>query len=267
MGRPAPNFKTDAGTSFGMKRSRKAGLLDAVRAFSVMSGGPALLAIYSALSLVMVGRRLAGPSPRNRSIPGLRLLQTFGALLPFVYALAVRPWHLRWGAPAEETVKRLPGDELVPNPGFECTRAVTVEAPVAAVWPWLAQIGQDGGGFYSYEWLENLAGCNMRNADRIHPEWQERNIGDTVLLHPANGLKLAVFEPPRAFVMEGSSGFVLEPIDERRTRLIARSRTPRGLPALAYAVFVEIPHFIMERKMLLGIKQRAEALAGGRGEH
>ena len=70
--------------------------------------------------------------------------------------------------------------------------------PPEAVWPWLAQIGQDRGGFYSYEWLENLAGCRMRNADRIHPEWQDRQAGDTVLLHPSSGLKILRLDPGRA---------------------------------------------------------------------
>ena len=131
------------------------------------------------------------------------------------------------------------------------------------MWPWLAQIGQDRGGFYSYEWLENLAGCRMRNADRIHPEWQHRAVGESVLLHPAFGLEVARFEPNRALVLDGWGSFVLEPIDDRRTRLISRSRVPRGWAALTYALLLEIPHFVMQRKMLLGIKERAERAASG----
>ena len=127
-----------------------------------------------------------------------------------------------------------------------------------AVWAWLAQIGQDRGGFYSYQSLENLAGCNLHNADRIHPEWQLRVVGETVRLHPATGLKLARFEPGHSYAFEGGWYFALQPVDHTRTRLFARSRVPRGLPSLAYAVFIELPHFIMERKMLLGIKARAE---------
>jgi len=76
-----------------------------------------------------------------------------------------------WRATPAETKRALPGDELVPEPRIQITHAVTIAAPVERVWPWLAQIGQDRGGFYSYEWLENLAGCEMRNADRVHPEW------------------------------------------------------------------------------------------------
>ena len=139
----------------------------------------------------------------------------------------------------------------------QTTRAVTVDAPVEEVWPWLAQIGQDRGGFYSYAWLENLAGCRLRNAHRIHPEWQHSEIGETILLHPASGLKLAGFDPNRALAFEAGWYFALEPADGR-TGLIARGRVPRGLGSLAYAVLLELPHFVMERKMLLGIKERAE---------
>jgi len=153
----------------------------------------------------------------------------------------------------------LPGDELVPDPGYQHTRAVTVRASAEQVWPWLAQIGQDRGGFYSYAWLENLAGCRLRNADRVHPEWQRREVGERVMLHPAIGLPLAHFEPDHALVPEGWGSFVLEPIDAQRTRLISRSRVPRGWTAISYALLLEIPHFVMQRKMLLGIKERAEA--------
>jgi hypothetical protein len=159
----------------------------------------------------------------------------------------------------------LPGDELVERPGIQTTRAVTVEVPVEAVWPWLAQIGQDRAGFYSYEWLENLAGCRMRNADRIHPEWQQRAVGETVLLHPASGLKLLRFEPPRVYALDGGWHFVLEPLGAR-TRLIARGRYRRGLVSVAYGLLLEIPHFVMERKMLLGIKERAERSERERAE-
>jgi hypothetical protein len=158
-----------------------------------------------------------------------------------------------------EGTKGLPGDELVPEPGIETTRAVSIDAPVEEVWPWVAQIGQDRGGFYSYEWLENLAGCRMRNADRIHPEWQHRARGDTVLLHPATGLELAVFEPNRSF---GFQGWYLALVPENgHTRLLARGRAPKGAASVAYAILLELPHFIMERKMLLGIKSRAEGAA------
>ena len=140
-----------------------------------------------------------------------------------------------------------------------------MHARVEEVWPWLAQIGQDRGGFYSNEWLENLAGCRMRNADRIHPEWQHREVGERVFLHPTVGLKVAAFEPGKAIVLEGWGSFVVEPIGEEGTRVIMRSRVPRRLGVLLYYLLtIEIPHFIMERRMLKGIKERAESGQAGR---
>src|SRR4030095_7650882 len=149
-----------------------------------------------------------------------------------------------WGASPAEARDPLPGDELIPYDPIESTNAVTVDAPVEEVWPWLAQLGQDRGGFYSYEWLENLAGGRMQNADRIHPEWQHREIGETVFLHPANGLKLVKFEPNRALALEDWGALVVEPLDAAHPRLIARNRRRRGLASVAYACLLEIPHFI-----------------------
>ena len=238
--------------------SEKPTLVDIVRAFGVTIGPSLLLDLFAAGSTLAV---ITGHirRPKRGIARLLRALTILGAVLSWGYALVVRPWHLRWGATDEEVGKPLPGDELVPNPAIESTRAITVNAPVEEVWPWLAQIGQDRGGFYSYEWLENLAGCRMRNADRIHPEWQHREVGERVFLHPAFGLKVASFEPGRAIVLEGWGPFVVEPIDEKSTRVIIRSRVPRRLDVLLYYLLTfEIPHFVMERRMLLGIKECAE---------
>jgi hypothetical protein len=132
------------------------------------------------------------------------------------------------------------------------------------VWPWLVQIGQGRGGFYSYRWLENLAGCRMRNADRIQSEWQHREVGEQVPLHPAFGLEVAAFEPGKAIVLKDWRPFVVEPVDENRTHVILRSRVPRRLSAvLYYFLTFEISHFIMERRMLKGIKERAERTRTG----
>lgn len=189
----------------------------------------------------------------------LRPLLVLGAVLPWVYTFAIRPWHLRWGATDEELTKPLPGDELVPDPAFESTRAITVNAPVEEVWSWLAQIRQDRGGFYSYGWLENLSGARIRSADRIHPEWQHREVGDVVRIHPVIGPKVEAFEPGRAIVLEKWGAYIVEPAGEKRTRLIARSRAPRGSGGMFYHPLLgELPHFVMERKMLKGIKERAE---------
>jgi hypothetical protein len=136
---------------------------------------------------------------------------------------------------------------------------VDIDAPPEAVWPWLAQIGQDRGGFYSFEWLENLAGCEMHNADEIHPEWQHRDVGEEVPVHPRIGLPVSRFDPPRALGLQGWGTFVLEPLPGGRTRLSEHPDPGSGLGAkLSGALLIEIPHFVMERWMLAGIKCRAE---------
>jgi hypothetical protein len=120
------------------------------------------------------------------------------------YAFLIRPWHLKWGATQAELEEPLPGDDVVPNPKHEATHAVTINAPVVDVWPWLVQIGQNKGGFYSYSALENLVGCGIHNADRIVPEWQSLRAGDVLWLHPkAPPLPVLVVEPGRAIVIGG----------------------------------------------------------------
>ncbi len=162
----------------------------------------------------------------------------------------------------------MPGDELVPHPKSTATHAITINAPVAEVWSWLVQIGQDKGGFYSYSWLENLVGCHMRNADHVLPEYQRLQVGDGVLLHPkVPPLPVHICEPYRTIVLgsnlsqPGTWGFYLKKLDENKTRLIVRGRE-EWRPSLLYwlynRVIFEPAHFIMERKMMLGIKQRAE---------
>lgn len=197
-------------------------------------------------------------------------LAAAGAGALAAYVLAVRPWHLRWGATDEEVSERLPGDELVPRPNVLATHAVTINAPVEEVWPWLVQIGQDKGGFYSYSWLENLVGCRLRNADRILPEFQQLQVGDAVRLHPqAPPLPVLICEPPRTLVLgnnldyPGIWGFHLKELGRDRTRLIIRGSgdwVPGVLGWLLARVVFEPAHFIMERKMLLGIKSRVESL-------
>jgi hypothetical protein len=189
-----------------------------------------------------------------------------GAAALGAYAFAVRPWHLKWGASPVEVEMALPGDELVPEPQLNATHAITINAPAADVWAWLVQMGQTRGGFYSYTWLENLVGCHMQNADRIHPEWQELKVGDEVWLHPkAPPLRVLKVVPERLIVLEKCWTFALRPVDERTTRLVIRGRGNYNpdfkctlLNFLMWRVIFEPAHFIMERKMLLGIKERAE---------
>ena len=217
----------------------------------MMLAGPLALAMLAGAATVRVARDLGrGRRPPSGAVVGVAALA--------VYAAGIRPRIRSWGASPEEARMPLPGDEFVPDSVMQTTRAVTIAAPPADVWPWLAQIGQERGGFYSYEWLENLAGCRMRNAEEIHPEWQHRDPGEAILLHPAARLEVNLFEPGRAFGIEGWGVFVLEPIGRGHTRLLVRGRCPRRLAMAAYSILLEIPHFLMERKMLLGIRERAE---------
>ena len=119
------------------------------------------------------------------------------------YILFARPRHLRWGASGQECDASLPGDDLIVTPDLTSTRAITVRASADQVWPWIAQLGQGRGGFYSYDFLENLVGCDIHSANRIIPGWQDIKIGDEVKLAPAVGLDVVALEPGRSLVLRG----------------------------------------------------------------
>ena len=188
------------------------------------------------------------------------------------YRWAFRPWYERWGATDEEVAASLPGDELVPQPAIARTKAVTIQAPVAQVWPWLLQLGQDKAGLYSYEFIENqLLGCDIHNSDRIVPEWQNLQVGDLVRLYPKDRQGpppyiIARIDPEQALVMghRDENGqwfdvwqFVLKPVGAGATRLIHRVRSG----SMGVWDVMQPAYFIMERAMMLGIKERAEILA------
>lgn len=199
--------------------------------------------------------------------------------LATAYFTMIRPWHLKWGATVGETARDLPGDDLVREPLMVTTRAVTIRASTTDVWAWLVQMGQGRGGFYSYDWLENLAGLDIHNANRIVPEWQQLQVGEVVRFWRDAGVKVMAVEPNRHLVLAGSlqpaddtkpaqdTGgswvFVLEAIDRHTTRLIVRARVARFPPFWLSRLFalllLEPSHFVMERRMLLGIKQQAES--------
>ncbi|HYU35099.1 MAG TPA: SRPBCC family protein [Thermoanaerobaculia bacterium] len=196
--------------------------------------------------------------------------------------LALRPWFLNWGATDAEIGKALPGDDLCPGARSTATRAMTIHAPAEEVWRWIAQIGQDRGGFYSYTWLENLVGARMRNASHIIPKLPALTLGDSVWMTPQSRYggrgraKVAMIEPNRYLVLvslegfaalaraghteDGAWAFILEPLDDHTTRLIIRSHSGPDAGAHRFLFFDPI-HFIMERKMMLGIRDRAEAHA------
>lgn len=245
--------------------AEKASTFDAVRAFGVMAGPSALFDLFLFGSVIATACGTL-TRPHTRLARQFRPLVGLGTALAVAYPTVIRPWMLHWGATEAERRKPLPGDTLVPDPATVSTVAITVDAPVTAVWPWLAQIGQDRGGFYSYGWLENLAGCRMHNADRIHSEWQHRNIGEVVKLHWAYGYPVAAFEPGRTLVLAGCNwAFVVEPLDEGHTRVLVRGRKARGWGVVYDVLLIELPHFLMERKMLIGLKRRTERAWRGEG--
>jgi hypothetical protein len=186
------------------------------------------------------------------------------------YAGLLRPWHRRWGATTAEVRESLPGDEL---PGRTMsTRAVTIDAPAEEVWRWMVQIGQNRAGFYSYTSIENgVFRAGIHNADRIVPEWQKLERGDFIHATRSDwmggrfadraGWRVADIEQGRYFVLENWGTFLVRPIDAEHSRLIVRShgrRPPAWLEPLEFLI-LEPGHFIMERRMMLGIKRRAEA--------
>jgi hypothetical protein len=180
----------------------------------------------------------------------------------------VRTPVLTWGATDEEAARRLPGDELLEDADVVSTRAITIDAPPAAVWPWLVQMGSGRGGAYTYDWIENLFGLEMRSADTIHREWQDLAVGDVIPGKASlQGMRVEVLDPERALVTRSEDGtwvwaFVLDELDGR-TRLLSRNRIAMPDPSLGDRIgmaVMEPGSLVMERKMLRGIKERAERL-------
>ncbi len=190
-----------------------------------------------------------------------------------------RSWRTKWGATEEEVHCSLPGDDIIAKPKWQYTQAITIRAAAQKIWPWLVQMGQGRGGFYSYQSLENLVGCDIHNADRIIPEFQHLQAGDHILLHPKVPFPVALVEPDRAIVMHYDTRTGLTPIPgtrpagyfestwlfwlddqgDRGTRLISRFRIEYSLGirnTLSYGYFVEPISSTMQRQMLRGIKNR-----------
>jgi hypothetical protein len=183
-----------------------------------------------------------------------------------LYFRFLRKPVLTWGATHDVAAGRLPGDELLEDADGMATRAIEIAAPPAAVWPWIAQMGPSPrGGAYTYDWIENLLGLDMHSADRVLSEFQHPEVGDTIV-YGSNTMKLERVEPEHVLAWRSEDGnwvwtFVLEARDGS-TRLISRNRF--RLPTLAARLGMlpmEPASLVMERKMLRGIKQRAERLA------
>lgn len=183
-----------------------------------------------------------------------------------LYLRFLREPVLTWGATRSEAGARLPGDELLEEADGVATRAIEIDAPPAAVWPWIAQIGPSPrGGAYTYDWIENLLGLGIHSVDHILPEFQHPQLGDTIG-YGSNRMRVERVEPGHVLAWRSEDGnwvwtFVLESVDGRRTRLISRNRF--RLPTLGARLGMlpmEPASLVMERKMLRGIKQRAESL-------
>jgi hypothetical protein len=188
------------------------------------------------------------------------------AALATLYSRVLREPIVNWGASDSEASARMPGDELLEDAEGVSTRAIQIDAPTAAVWPWLAQMGPSPrGGAYTYDWIENLFGLNMHSTDRVLPEFQQPHLGDTVDFG-ASQMRVDRVEAGRVLAWHSPDGkwvwtFVLEPRDGG-TRLISRNRFRLStFAARMGALPMEPGSLVMERKMLRGIKQRAEQLA------
>jgi hypothetical protein len=199
-------------------------------------------------------------------LPAFLVILTFAAL----YWFPIRRWMSRWGTTPSDVARVMAGDGLLVDPTYSGTMAVIVNAPPEHIWPWLVQMGYQRGGLYSYDWLDRLFGYLDRpSATRILPEFQHLAVGDEIPLGRGPSWPVAVVEPNRALVldMRNMGGFDwvwqfgLDAIDEKRTRLVSRSRVRTQTAwARLFTYAIEPAGFLMTRRMLLGLKQRAEAL-------
>ena len=192
--------------------------------------------------------------------------------IALLYWFPLRRWFGRWGTTPDDLKRVMPGDPFIVDPTHSATHAVTVDAPPGDIWPWLVQMGYHRGGLYSYDWLDRLFGILDRpSATRVLPEFQHLAVGDMILLGPGEKEKLTVvaLEPSRSLVLGYKEHgfdwvwqFGLYPIDNNRTRLVTRGteRSRNTIGAWLFMRVMEPAAFLMTRRMLLGVKQRAEEL-------
>jgi hypothetical protein len=190
-----------------------------------------------------------------------------GAGLVAAYVKLVRPWAMRWGATAEEAARPLPGDEVVTKADYVATRAITIHAPPHDVWPWLVQIGSGRAGWYAYDRIDN---AGMPSTIEIIPELQQLQVGDLIPMVAGKdvGVRVKELEPYRRMLWWDEKGeysweWLLEPIDQQATRLLNRLRVTRHpwTRKTLYELVAANGDVVMQRKLLRGIKQRAERLA------
>ena len=194
--------------------------------------------------------------------------------LALLYWFPVRRWFRRWGTTAEERTRVMAGDPVIANPTHSATHALTVRAAPEEIWPWLVQMGYRRGGLYSYDWLDRLFGyLDRASANRVLPQFQQLAVGDVIPLARGKGFPVTAIDPYRALVLSGTNDgfqwvwqFGLYPLDDGRTRLVSRG-TQRHADTIGTWLFMRVMEpaaFIMTRRMLLGIRRRAEALKAAR---
>ena len=211
--------------------------------------------------------------PSRRRIWHVTALTAGFSLLTYVGVAAFTfPSHRTWGSTRAELTMPLPGDAEPRDHALEVQHAITIDAPAEDVWVWLLQLGQDRGGFYSYDWLERALGLDIRNVREVRPEWQTLRTGDVVRAAPRGylagllgdhpGWTVAALTPERLLVLDDWGTFALQPTTDERTRLIIRSTTSDRhssvWAAAANLLAFQLPHFIMQRRMMLTIKALAE---------
>lgn len=239
--------------------ARTQGKLAMIRGTAVMLGPSVVLDGLLAASVLATSA--AAWEQGRRSGRPIWKLAAVGALTPWVYRLFLRSRMMRLGATRQEEQQTLPGDELIPQRGaMELTHALTLRARPEDVWPWLVQIGAgERGGFYSYDWLERLAGARVHSAERIIPEYQQPKVGE--LITPDGEWRVLRVDPGRAFVF-GNEGFVwafvVQPLDEGKSRLLVRIRMSPLLTGPFRSNLITLPHLFMQRKMMKGLRHRIE---------
>jgi hypothetical protein len=197
--------------------------------------------------------------------PGLAIGAAGAAAVLVAYRFLVQPWQHRWGATDDEVARAMPGDDLLPG-AASTTRAIGVAAPAERVWPWLVQLGYGRAGWYSYDWIDN---DGHPSADRIIPELQELTVGDQIPMLPGMGPRVRDIQPNRYLVAGDDEGgtwcLALYPTAQG-CRLVSRWRMHWPLtPATAFWILLSDPGaFIMERRMLIGVRDRAERASTGR---
>ncbi len=204
--------------------------------------------------------------------PSLRFILLSTAAIA-VYLKFMRPLLLDWGAAKDEAERQMPGDDILRDATLQATRAITIDARPERIWPWIVQMGpRPRAGAYTYDWIERLLGIDIENKDRILPEFQHLEAGEFLGFNEkGNGLLVREIQPERFLVLQwvpqqSTWTFGLYP-EDGKTRLVSRNRIAGSGPLfwLGMVGFMEIGSLVMERKMLLGIKQRAERMSRGQG--